>query len=69
MDGSVVTQMDKDIERAIAEFPDDTVIGEEGDGYNGTSEYSFGIVHNPIMKQTLLLLWMMACMNESVYIR
>ena len=99
-DGSVVTQIDKDIEGALVayirtEFPDDTIIGEEGEGYIGTSDFvwhidpidgtdnflrripfcaisvarlgsiiedSFGIVHNPIMKQMFA-----ALMDGGVY--
>ncbi len=100
VDGSVVTQIDKDIEDSLVrfirtEFPDDTIIGEEGDGYIGTSDFvwhidpidgtdnflrripfcaisvarlgstsedSFGIVHNPITKQTFA-----ALMDNGVY--
>jgi myo-inositol-1(or 4)-monophosphatase len=99
-DGSVVTQIDKDIEAALVsfirvEFPDDSVVGEEGEGYVGTSDFvwhidpidgtdnflrripfcaisvarlgstsedSFGIVHNPITKQTFA-----ALMDGGVY--
>jgi myo-inositol-1(or 4)-monophosphatase len=101
-DGSVVTQIDKDIEEAIIsfvrlEFPDDSIVGEEGEGYAGgsdfvwhidpidgtdnflrripfcavsvarlgtTSEDSFGIIHNPITKQTFS-----ALMDNCVYER
>jgi myo-inositol-1(or 4)-monophosphatase len=47
-DGSVVTQIDKDIEEAIvsfvrAEFPEDTIVGEEGEGYVGTSDFVWHI--------------------------
>ena len=47
-DGSVVTQIDKDIEDSLVkfirtEFPDDTIIGEEGDGYIGTSDFVWHI--------------------------
>jgi myo-inositol-1(or 4)-monophosphatase len=101
-DGSVVTQIDKSIELAIVdfirrEFPDDSIVGEEGDGYSGTSDFvwhidpidgtdnflrripfcavsvarlgstsedSFGIVHNPITKQTFS-----ALMDNGVYER
>ena len=101
-DGSVVTQIDKDIEEALitfirAQFPEDTIIGEEGEGYVGTSDFvwhidpidgtdnflrripfcaisvarlgsmnedSFGIVHNPITKQTFA-----ALMDNGVYER
>lgn len=99
-DGSVVTQIDKDIEAALvafvrAEFPDDTIIGEEGEGHVGVSDFvwhidpidgtdnflrripfcaisvarlgsttedSFGVVHNPITKQTFA-----ALMDNGVY--
>ncbi len=101
-DGSVVTQIDKNIEDAIVgfvrtHFPDDTIIGEESAGYIGTSDFvwhidpidgtdnflrripfcaisvarlssttedSFGIVHNPITKQTFA-----ALMDNGVYER
>jgi myo-inositol-1(or 4)-monophosphatase len=101
-DGSVVTQIDKDIEDAIVgfvrtHFPEDTIIGEESAGYVGTSDFvwhidpidgtdnflrripfcaisvarlgsttedSFGIVHNPITKQTFA-----ALMDNGVYER
>jgi myo-inositol-1(or 4)-monophosphatase len=101
-DGSVVTQIDKDIEDAIVgfvrtHFPEDTIIGEESAGYIGTSDFvwhidpidgtdnflrripfcaisvarlgsatedSFGIVHNPITKQTFA-----ALMDNGVYER
>lgn len=101
-DGSVVTQIDKNIEEALVgfirtEFPEDTIIGEEGEGYIGTSDFvwhidpidgtdnflrripfcaisvarlgntnedSFGIVHNPITKQTFA-----ALMDNGVYER
>ena len=101
-DGSVVTQIDKDIEDSLVkfirtEFPEDTIIGEEGEGYVGTSDFvwhidpidgtdnflrripfcaisvarlgstnedSFGIVHNPITKQTFA-----ALMDNGVYER
>ncbi len=101
-DGSVVTQIDKDIEDAIVgfvrtHFPEDTIIGEESVGYVGTSDFvwhidpidgtdnflrripfcaisvarlgsttedSFGIVHNPITKQTFA-----ALMDNGVYER
>lgn len=47
-DGSVVTQIDKDIEAAIMtfvrnEFPDDSIVGEEGEGYIGTSDFVWHI--------------------------
>lgn len=47
-DGSVVTQIDKNIEEVIvnfvrSEFPDDTIVGEEGDGYVGTSDFVWHI--------------------------
>lgn len=99
-DGSVVTQIDKDIEVALvtfirAEFPKDSIVGEEGEGYVGTSDFvwhidpidgtdnflrripfcaisvarlgsttedSFGVVHNPITKQTFA-----ALMDNGVY--
>ncbi len=99
-DGSVVTHIDKDIEAALvafirAEFPDDTILGEESAGFVGTSDFvwhidpidgtdnflrrvpfcavsvarlgstsedSFGIVHNPITKQTFS-----AFMDNGVY--
>ena len=102
VDGSVVTQIDKNIEEALVtfirtEFPDDTIIGEEGEGYIGVSDFvwyldpidgtdnflrripfcaisvarlgsanedSFGIVHNPITKQTFA-----ALMDNGVYER
>lgn len=101
-DGSVVTQIDKDIEASLvafirAEFPDDSIVGEEGEGYVGISDFvwhidpidgtdnflrripfcaisvarlgsttedSFGIVHNPITKQTFA-----ALMDNGVYER
>lgn len=101
-DGSVVTQIDKDIEDAIVgfvrtHFPEDTIIGEESAGHVGTSDFvwhidpidgtdnflrripfcaisvarlgstsedSFGIVHNPITKQTFA-----ALMDNGVYER
>ena len=101
-DGSVVTQIDKDIETSIVrfvrtEFPDDSIVGEEGQDYTGTSDFfwhidpidgtdnflrripfcaisvarlgsttedSFGIVHNPITKQTFA-----ALMDNGVYER
>ena len=101
-DGSVVMQIDKDIEMALvkfvrAEFPNDTIVGEEGEGYVGTSDFvwhidpidgtdnflrripfcaisvarlgsttedSFGIIHNPITKQTFA-----ALMDNGVYER
>lgn len=101
-DGSVVTAIDKAIEAdlmlTIRElFPEDSIIGEEGEGYVGTSEFvwhidpidgtdnflrkipfcaisvarlgntsedSFGIVHNPITKQTYA-----ALMENGVYER
>jgi myo-inositol-1(or 4)-monophosphatase len=102
IDGSVVTQIDKDIEIAITnfvrhEFPADTIVGEEGAGHVGTSDFvwhidpidgtnnflrripfcaisvarlgstsedSFGIVHNPITKQTFV-----AFMDNGVFER
>lgn len=47
-DGSVVTQIDKDIEDAIVgfvreHFPADTIIGEESAGYVGTSDFVWHI--------------------------
>ncbi|MBY0538200.1 inositol monophosphatase [Patescibacteria group bacterium] len=47
-DGSIVTQIDKDIEDALVdfirtEFPDDTIIGEEGEGFVGTSDFVWHI--------------------------
>jgi len=47
-DGSVVTQIDKDIEVALvtfirSEFPDDTIRGEESEGYIGTSDFIWHI--------------------------
>ena len=101
-DGSVVTQIDKDIEIALVsfvrrEFPDDSIVGEEGEGYIGTSDFvwhidpidgtdnflrripfcavsvarlgsttedSFGVVHNPITRQTFA-----ALMDNGVYER
>jgi myo-inositol-1(or 4)-monophosphatase len=47
-DGSVVTQIDKDIEISVvafirAEFPDDSIVGEEGEGYVGTSDFVWHI--------------------------
>ncbi|MFM2423867.1 MAG: Inositol-monophosphatase [Candidatus Parcubacteria bacterium] len=101
-DGSVVTQIDKDIEVTITnfvrrEFPEDTIVGEEGEGFIGTSDFvwhidpidgtdnflrripfcaisvarlgsttedSFGIVHNPITKQTFA-----AFMDNGVFER
>lgn len=47
-DGSVVTQIDKDIEDALVafirrEFPDDSIVGEEGEGYIGTSNFVWHI--------------------------
>ena len=47
-DGSVVTQIDKDIEETIVgfvrtEFPDDTIIGEESAGHVGTSDFVWHI--------------------------
>lgn len=99
-DGSVVTKIDTEIEAALVayirtEFPEDTIIGEESDGYKGASDFvwhidpidgtdnflrrvpfcaisvarlgnttedSFGIVHNPITKQTFA-----ALMDNGVY--
>jgi myo-inositol-1(or 4)-monophosphatase len=101
-DGSVVTRIDKAIEKEVVAlvrtlFPEDTIIGEEGGSYEGTSGYvwhidpidgtdnflrkipfcavsvarlgdtaedSFGIVHNPITKQTYA-----ALMDRGVYER
>lgn len=47
-DGSVVTQIDKDIEETIVgfvrtEFPDDTIIGEESAGHVGSSDFVWHI--------------------------
>lgn len=47
-DGSVVTQIDKDIEDALitfvrTHFPEDTIIGEEREGYQGTSDFVWHI--------------------------
>lgn len=47
-DGSVVTQIDTDIEEALVafirrEFPDDSIVGEEGEGYIGTSDFVWHI--------------------------
>ncbi len=101
-DGSVVTAIDKAIETDLVAFirdvfPGDSILGEEGAGYTGssgfiwhidpidgtdnflrkvpfcavsvarlgdTSEDSFGIVHNPITKQTYA-----ALMENGVYER
>ncbi len=47
-DGSVVTAIDKAIEEKIVSyirvhFPDDTIVGEEGEGYIGTSNFVWHI--------------------------
>lgn len=47
-DGSVVTAIDKAIEERLVayirtHFPDDTIVGEEGEGYTGTSEFVWHI--------------------------
>lgn len=47
-DGSVVTQIDKDIEEALvkfirSEFPEDTIVGEEGEGHVGLSDFVWHI--------------------------
>lgn len=47
-DGSVVTKIDQEIEVMIIEyvrrhFPEDSIVGEEGDNYIGTSEYVWHI--------------------------
>lgn len=101
-DGSVVTLIDQAIEADLVAFirelfPEDTIVGEEGSSYVGTSTFvwhidpidgtdnflrkvpfcgisvarlgdtpddSFGIVHNPITKQTYA-----ALMDNGVYER
>jgi len=47
-DGSVVTQVDRDIEVSLVsfireEFPDDSIVGEEGENYVGTSDFIWHI--------------------------
>jgi len=47
-DGSIVTAIDKAIEERLVSyirthFPDDTIVGEEGDGYAGTSDFVWHI--------------------------
>lgn len=47
-DGSVVTAIDTSIENKICSFvresfPDDTIVGEEGEGYVGTSSFTWHI--------------------------
>lgn len=47
-DGSVVTEIDKAIEAELiayvrAQFPDDSIVGEEGGSHTGTSEYTWHI--------------------------
>ncbi len=48
VDGSVVTRVDMEIERKLSafireEFPDDSIVGEEGEGYQGTSSFEWHI--------------------------
>jgi myo-inositol-1(or 4)-monophosphatase len=47
-DGSVVTQIDREIEELLVsyvreKFPDDSIVGEEGEGHVGTSDYVWHI--------------------------